>query len=84
MLPQTPPWKSRVVSVDGGTTKEPIILFYRVGLEIFRFLFGNPLFEKLQDYVPTKMWAEDDIRILEGPFTGDLALEIQVNPLAFS
>ncbi len=48
-------------------------------------MFGNPLFEQLQDYVPAKIWAdyENDIRILEGPFTGDLAFEIQVGLASF-
>ncbi len=86
MLPQPPAWKSRIVSVDGGTTKEPLVLFYRDGLEVFKFLFGNPLFKELQDYVPSKIWAdfESDIRIPEGPFTGDLTFEIQVGTAGFS
>ncbi len=85
MLPQPPAWKSRTVSVEGGTTKTPLVLFYREGLEVFKFLFGNPLFEQLQDYVPTKIWAdyENDIRILDGPFTGDLTFEIQVGSINF-
>ncbi len=86
MLPQPPAWKSRVVSVEGGTTKEQLVLFYRDSLEVFKFLFGNPLFEQLQDFVPTKMWEdyENDIRILEGPFTGDLTFEIQVGSFTFA
>ncbi len=81
MLPKPPAWKSCVVSVEGGTTKEPLVLFYRDGLEVFKFLFGNPLFEQLQDYVPTKIWAdyENDIRIFEGPFTGGPHFRNQVS-----
>ncbi len=74
------------MSVEGGSTKEPLTLFYRDGLEVFKFLFGNPLFEQLQDHVPSKIWEdlENDIRILEGPFTGDLTFEIQVGMTSFS
>ena len=86
MLPQPPGWKSRVVSVEGGSTKEPLRLFYRDGLEVFRFLFGNPLFENLQDFVASKVWADvgNDIRVFEGPFTGDHAYEIQVRMVLFN
>ncbi len=45
MLPQPPSWKSRVVSVEGGTTKAPLILFYltiawRRGILIVALLLG--------------------------------------------
>ncbi len=80
MLPKPPPWKSRVVAVEGGTTKDPIVFFYRDALEVFRFLFANPLFADRQNNVPTKVWAdfEKDIRILDEPSSGDLVFKIQV------
>ena len=77
LLPQPPPWKSVVVTVDGGSTQKPIKFFYRDAFDMFRFQYGNPIFANHQSNVPTRVW-EDEIEILEGPMTGNLAWEIQV------
>lgn len=61
LLPKTPSWKYRTVTVEGGTTKKPITLYYRNGLECFRFLFGNPLFQDQMDFKPyTQFEGGDD------------------------
>lgn len=81
-LPQPPAWKSRVIQLEGGMTHDgqPIVLYYRDALEVFRILFANPLFADRQNHIPTKLWAdfEKDIRILDEPSSGDLLYEIQV------
>lgn len=79
-LPKPPAWKSRIIALEGGTTTEPIELLFRDGLEVFRFLFGNPVFAGHQDFVPKKVWSDykKEVRILEGPMTGDLVNAIQV------
>lgn len=76
-LPQTPPWKCRIIKVEGGTTKTEISFYFREGLDAYEFMYGNPLFAGHQDNVPTKMWS-DDIRISVGPMTCDLVHGIQV------
>lgn len=89
-LPKPPPWKSTTLTVPGGTTKEPIQFLYRDGLELFMFLFGNPVFRQHFQHKPTKIWADaaKKSRIIHGPMTGDLVWEIQVtvvcNPLVHS
>ncbi len=81
MLPQPPAWKSREVSFENGPTKGPIILFYRNALEVFRFLFANPLVANRQNHVPSEVRADlqNDIRILDESSTGDLVFKIQVS-----
>ena len=80
LLPQPPVWKSRVVEVQGGTTKKQIKFFHRDGMDAYKFIYGNPLFAGHQDNVPMKIWFdyENDIRILAGPMTCDLVHDIQV------
>ena len=53
-LPSPPCWKEVEVSVEGGTTKDPLTLYYRDGLECFKFLFGNPLFVDYMEYIPRR------------------------------
>lgn len=79
-LPKPPAWKSRIITVDGGTTTKPIELLYRDGLEVFRYEYGNPTFAGHQQNVPQKIWTDKTktIRILGGPMTGDLPWRVQV------
>ncbi len=53
---------------------------YRDGLEVFEFLYGNPVFADHQKNVPEKVWADYDreVRMFEGPMTGDFAWRVQV------
>ena len=80
ILPQTPVWMSCEVSVPGGSTKDPLRLVYRDGLECFSFLFGNPLFVNHMDYSPRRVWVDDNMesRIYDEPMTGDFAWNLQV------
>lgn len=84
ILPHVPAWKSRVMSVQGGTTKDPIILLYRDGLECFSYLFGNPTFSDHMDYTPRRLWVDEykESRIFDEAMTGDLAWELQASTLA--
>ena len=79
-MPQTPAWKSCEVNVEGGTTAIPIKFFFRDALEVFKFLFGNPVYANHLDLIPTQIWEGEgeDIQIFEGPMTGQFAWEIQV------
>lgn len=70
-----------MVTVEGGTTKKPIILLYRDGLEVFKFLFGNPIFKGYQEHVPRHMWEDEtcNMQFFGEPNTGDFVFEIQVS-----
>lgn len=66
--------------VEGGTTKHPIVFLYRDGKELFKFLFGNPLFQGRMTLAPFREWADAtrDVQVFNGPMSGDFAWKIQV------
>ena len=78
-LPGPPNWAEVEVEVPGGTTDEPIQLFYRDGLECFQFLFSNPIYAEHMDYHPKRAWTDGDRseRVYTEIMTGDLAWEVQ-------
>ena len=80
-LPSPPCWKEVEVSVEGGTTKDPLTLYYRDGLECFKFLFGNPLFQDHMEYVPRREFTagEKPERLFNEIMTGDRAWALQVS-----
>ena len=55
-------------------------LYYRDGLECFKFLFGNPLFQRHMDYIPRREYSNGDKteRLYNEIMTGDRAWELQV------
>ena len=71
--------------MPGGSTKDPLNLLYRDGLECFSFLFGNPVFVDHMDYSPRRVWTDDNMlsRIYDEPMTGDFAWELQVRKMPF-
>ena len=79
-LPSPPRWKEVTVDIEGGTTKDPLTLYYRDGLECFQFLFGNPLFLDYMDYVPRHEFTagENQERLYNEMMTGDRAWTLQV------
>lgn len=80
LLPSPPRWQQEEVKVDGGDTSEPITLYYRDGLECFRFLFGNPLFADQIDYAPRRVYSDDSRRehLYNELMTADRAWHLQV------
>ena len=80
-LPSPPRWKGVEVSIEGGVTKDPLTLFYRDGLECFKFLFGNPLFLDHMEYVPRREFTtgEKPERLYNEMMTGDRVWALQVN-----
>ena len=82
-LPSPPRWKEVEVSVEGGITKDALTLYYRDGLECFRFLFGNPLFLDHMEYVPRREYTtgEKVERLYNEMMTGDRAWDLQVNTI---
>ena len=83
ILPNTPVWRSCVIPMQGGMTKDPIILLYRDAFECFSFLFGHPTFVEQMDYTPRRLWVDvnKESRIFDEAMTGDYAWELQArNP----
>ena len=80
LLPQPPAWRQTTIHVAGGTTKQPLILHYRDGLECFRFLFTNPTYSDYIDYCPQRVWesAEKKTRLFSEMMTGNMVWEVQV------
>lgn len=80
VLPSPPRWKEVEVSIEGGTTKDPLTLYYRDGLECFKFLFGNPLFLNHMEYIPRREFTsgEKPERLYNEMMTGDRAWTLQV------
>ena len=79
-LPSPPRWKEVEVGIEGGITKDALTLYYRDGLECFRFLFGNPLFLDHMEYVPRREYTtgEKVERLYNEMMTGDRAWTLQV------
>lgn len=86
MLPKPPAWISRIVTVDGGSTVEPIELLYRNSLQVFRYLFGHPIFSGHQRLAPRKAWADfkKEFQILDEPVSGSRISQIQVGSFIIS
>ncbi|KAH8109742.1 hypothetical protein DFH11DRAFT_1515182 [Phellopilus nigrolimitatus] len=80
-LPSPPKWKETEVSVKGGTTKKPLTLLYRDGLECFKYLFGNPLFQNHMDFIPRRVYTDDKQkeRLYSEIMTGDYVWDVQDN-----
>ena len=83
VLPSPPSWKEVVVSVDGGTTKDPLILYYRDGGECFECLFGDPCYENDMDFGPRRVFTVGEVRerLYSEIMTGDMAWNLQVKAL---
>ncbi len=58
-------------------------LLYRDGLEVFQFLYGNPIFADHQKNVPEKVWADfkRKVRIIDEPMTADFAWKVQARKI---
>ena len=83
-LPSPPRWKEVDVKIEGGTTKDPLTLYYRDGLECFEFLFGNPLLLDHMEYVPRHEFTvgEKPERLYNEIMTGDRAWALQVSSVS--
>ena len=81
LLPSTIPWKQVEVEVHGGTTKEPMTLFFRDALECFKYLYGNALFSDQMDFAPRHEYADKEKteRLYNEIMTGNRAWSLQVS-----
>ena len=79
LLPSGPQWKSRIVTLPGYHTKDPVVLYYRDPIECIEFLLKNPLFSGQIEYQP---WQDFDFsggHIYGEWVTSDSAWEYQVH-----
>lgn len=49
-------------------------------MEAFKFITANPLFRDLQEFVPKKIWTDEEkrSRLFNGPLSGEKVWEVQV------
>ncbi|KZS87459.1 hypothetical protein SISNIDRAFT_419538 [Sistotremastrum niveocremeum HHB9708] len=83
-LPQGPSWKWETFVFPGYSTEEPIIVYYRDGLECLESLIADPRFVNELDLVPRKEYETMDPktgklsnRVFSEYTTADLAWECQ-------
>lgn len=77
LLPSGAKWKARVVEVEGGSTRKPLILYYRDGLECLLHLLSNPMFQGRIQFRPRRNFSEGS-RLYSEIMSGDLVWDIQV------
>ncbi len=46
------------ITIEGGTTDEPLIFYHRDGLDCYEFINGNPLFRDHEDFLPRQVWVD--------------------------
>lgn len=51
-LPDVPRWQHQIITFPGYTTRDPMVLYWRDGLEVIASLFSNPVFANAMDYTP--------------------------------
>ena len=83
LLPSPPRWKADEIEVEGRDTKDPLIFYYRDGLDCFKFLLANPLFIDYMDVSPRREYTDEkkSERLYNEIMTGDLAWTLQVRGL---
>jgi hypothetical protein len=80
-LPNMPRWHYQEIKVGQYRMKEPLILYWRDGLEVVEHLFGNPLFASSMDFDPyceVEQTANGQERVYGEFMSANHAWEIQV------
>ena len=81
-LPDIPRWRSQEIKVGPYSTKSPLVLYWRDGLEVVKHLFSNPVFASCIDFDPYREYekASDghQERVYGEFMSADHAWEIQV------
>lgn len=57
-LPEVPKWQHQTISFPPYTTRDPIVLYWRDGLEVIASLFSNPVFANAMEYTPYQLLEE--------------------------
>lgn len=78
-LPAVPTWRHQEISIPGYTTKEPMVLYWRNGLEVVAELFANPIFAACLETTPYKLYDKETNQRVYGEFmSADFANDYQV------
>jgi hypothetical protein len=79
-LPSGPCWRADVLDPSGFATKEPMVVYYRDGVECIQSLFGHPIIYEHLQLVPTQLFDRTAPlnRTYHGWNSGDNAWSIQV------
>lgn len=83
-LPSGPIWHSRTITVEGYTTKKPIVFIYRDAAEVVDHIFGNPIFANVMEMDPRKVYTDEkrEERVYSQFMTGDYAWSCQVRDIS--
>lgn len=77
-LPPGPRWNYHIVSAE-HETKESVVLYYRDALDCIKLLFNNPFFADKLEYVPYRLFTQDNTRVYTEWMSSDGAWEFQVS-----
>ncbi|KIJ59743.1 hypothetical protein HYDPIDRAFT_32958 [Hydnomerulius pinastri MD-312] len=75
-LPEVPRWRCQEIKIGSYKTKSPLMLYWRDGLEVIKYLFSNPVFAQCIDLTPYREY-EGRERVYGEFMSADLAWEIQ-------
>lgn len=83
LLPSGPKWTYEEIEFPGYPTRQPIVVYYRDGLECLEELFADPKFVDQMDFRPRKEFADSECknRVFGEYMTADRAWNIQVTIL---
>ena len=59
LLPGGPKWHHQVIIFPPYTTCDPMVLYYRDGLEVITSLFSNPVLKHAMEYMPYRLVEEE-------------------------
>ncbi|KAF7985012.1 hypothetical protein HWV62_10006 [Athelia sp. TMB] len=74
-LPSVPSWQHRTIKIPGYETKEPMVLFWRDGLEVIKHIYSNPVFANCMDERPYRLTdpEQNDQRVYGDFMSADFA-----------
>lgn len=79
MLPEVPRWSYQEIILENHRTKEPMVLYYRNGLDVIAQLFSNPVFAHHLEMTPYKLSDESNKRVYGEFMSADFAWNYQVS-----
>ena len=82
-LPGPPPFLKKTITLKGAKTKKAMILYYRDGLELFKYLYGNPLYSNYFDVEMKRVYTDENktSRIYNEMSTSDCSGCIECMPM---
>lgn len=78
-LPDVPRWNHQEIKLPGYHTKKPMIIYWRDGLEVIKYIFANPVFAHCMEYTPYELYDKETGLRAYGEFmSGNFANRYQV------